>query len=112
MKEFIFFFRQPSYDYSKTPPDEMQAIAKKWQHWLGGISKLGKLSTPGPRIGSEGKVVKADGAVTDGPFFELSEWLGGYMIVKAESLDEAANLAHGCPALDANGSVEIRPIYE
>jgi hypothetical protein len=38
--------------------------------------------------------------------------LGSFVIVKAENLDDATTLAHGCPVLDANGSVEIRPIYE
>jgi hypothetical protein len=89
----------------------MQAIAKKWQDWVGGIAAQGKLGSHGPRLASEGKVLKAGGVVTDGPFVEIREILGSFIMVKADSLEEATTLAHGCPALDANGSVEIRPLY-
>jgi len=111
MKDFMLLFRQPSYDYSNTSPQEMQALAKKWKDWVGGISAQGKLSSNGPRLAMEGKVLKAGGVITDGPFVEIRERLGSFIIVKADSLDEATTLAHGCPALEANGSVEIRPIF-
>jgi hypothetical protein len=110
MKDFMLLFRQPSYDYSKASPKEMQALAKKWQDWVGAIAAQGKLADNGPRLSLEGKVLKAGGIITDGPFVEIREMLGSFIIVKAESLEEATTLAHGCPALDAGGSVEIRPI--
>ncbi len=110
MKDFILLFRQPSYDHSNTTPQEYQAIAKKWQDWVGSIAAQGKLSSNGPRLAMEGKVLKAGGIITDGPFVEIRERLGSFIVVKADSLEEATTLAHGCPALDANGSVEIRPI--
>ncbi len=112
MKEFMLLFRQPSFDYSKAKPEEMQALSKKWQDWAGKIASQGRLASNGMRLSLEGKVLKAGGVVTDGPFVEIRERLGSYIIVKAESLEEATTLAHGCPALDANGSVEIRPIMK
>ena len=111
MKEFALLFRQPSYDYSQVSPGEMQTLSKKWKDWAGAIAEQGKLASHGPRLALEGKVLKAGGVVTDGPFVEIREILGSFIIVKAESLEEATTLAHGCPALDYNGSVEIRPIY-
>jgi len=111
MKDFMLLFRQPSYDYSNVSKEEMQALAKKWQDWVGGIAAQGKLSSNGPRLALEGKVLKAGGVITDGPFVEIREMLGSFIIVKADSLEEATTLAHGCPALEANGSVEIRPIF-
>ncbi len=111
MKEFALLFRQPSYDYSKTSPKEMEALKQKWQDWVEGIIAQGKLVSRGPRLATEGKVLKAGGVITDGPFVEIRETLGSLIVVKAESLEEATTLAHGCPALDANGSVEIRPIF-
>ncbi|MBS0031418.1 YciI family protein [Chitinophaga sp. 22321] len=110
MKEFMLIFRQPSYDYSNATPDEMKTIAKKWQDWVGGIAAQGKVSAHGRRLDTDGKVLKAGGVVTDGPFVEIRERLGSFLIVKADSLEDATTLAHGCPALDANGSVEIRAI--
>lgn len=111
MKDFMLLFRQPNIDHGNTSPKDMEAIAKKWQDWVNGIAVQGKLAATGNRLSSEGKVLKAGGIVTDGPFVEIRERLGGFMIVKAEGLEEATTLAHGCPALEANGSVEIRPVY-
>lgn len=112
MKDFILLFRQPSYDYSNTSPKEMEVIGKKWQDWVGGIVAQGKFGSNGIRLSQEGKVLKAGGVVTDGPFVEIREKLGSFIVVKAENIDDATTLAHGCPALDAGGSVEIRPVYE
>jgi hypothetical protein len=111
MKEFMLVFRQPSYDYSQVSPAEMQALSKKWADWAAGIAAQGKFGSNGHRLALEGKVIKPSGVITDGPFVEIKEMLGGYMFIKADSLEEATTLAHGCPTLDENGSVEIRPIY-
>lgn len=112
MKDFMLLFRQPNYaDYNNASPEEMQAVGKKWQDWSGSIAAQGKMGSYGPRLALEGKVLKAGGVVTDGPFVEIREMLGSFIIIKADSLEEATTLAHGCPALDAGGSVEIRPIY-
>jgi hypothetical protein len=111
MKDFMLLFRQPNYDYSNVSPKEMEALSKKWKDWVGGIAAQGKLASHGPRLAMEGKVLKAGGVITDGPFVEIKEKLGSFLIVKAENLEEATTLAHGCPALEANGSVEIRPIF-
>lgn len=111
MKEFALLFRQPSYDYSKATPNEIEALQKKWQDWAGGIAAQGKLASNGSRLATTGKVLKAGGVVTDGPFVEIREMLGSFIVVKADSLEDATTLAHGCPALDAGGSVEIRPIF-
>jgi len=111
MKEFMLLFRQPSFDHSNTPPAELKAIGKKWADWAGGIAAQGKLASNGARLALEGKVLKAGGVVTDGPFVEIREMLGSFIIVKADSLEDATTLAHGCPAIDAGGSVEIRPVW-
>ena len=111
MKEFVLLFRRSNYaDYSKATAQEMQAVGKKWQDWIGGVAAQGKLTNDGLRLSFEGKVLKSGGVITDGPFVEIREMLGGFIVVKADSLDDATTLAHGCPALDAGGSVEIRPI--
>src|SRR5262245_35983179 len=111
MSDYVLLFRQPSFDYSKANPKEMQALAKKWQDWVGGIVAQGKFANNGIRLAMDGKVLKSGGVITDGPFVELREILGSFIVVKAENLDEATTLAHGCPALDSGGSVEIRPVF-
>ncbi len=111
MKEFALLFRQPNFDYSTTTPTEMQAITKKWHDWAGSVAAQGKVSSKSIRLSTEGKVLKAGGVVTDGPFVEIREILGGFVVVKADNLEEAVTLAHGCPVLERGGSVEIRPLF-
>ena len=111
MKEFVLLFRQPNFDYRNTDPEKMKELGKKWQEWAGSIAAQGKLSSNGIRLSMEGKVLKPGGVITDGPFVEIKEKLGSFIVVKADSLEEATTLAHGCPAIDEGGSVEIRPVY-
>jgi hypothetical protein len=110
MEDFVFLFRQPNTDDSNLSQTEMQAIFNKWNNWFGGIAAQGKISNMGIRLVSPGKVLKAGGVITEGPFVEIRERLNGFIVVKANNLDEAITLAHGCPILEINGSVEIRPI--
>jgi hypothetical protein len=111
LREFILLFRQPSFDYKDASPKEMQALSKQWNKWWKNIESQGKLANRGPRLANEGKVLKAGGVITDGPFVEIREILGSFIIVRAENLDDATTLAHGCPALDQGGSVEVRPVF-
>jgi hypothetical protein len=111
MKEFVLLFRQPSYDYRNADPEKMKALGKKWQEWVSGIASQDKLVSNGIRLSMEGKVLKPGGVITDGPFVEIKEKLGSFVVVKAESLEDATTLAHGCPAIDEGGSVEIRPVF-
>ncbi len=110
MKDFLLLFRQPHLEASQVSPAQMQALAKKWEEWVSQIAAQGQLGSTGQRLGTEGKVLKPGGVITDGPFVDIREQLGGFMVVKADSLEEATTLAHGCPVLDNQGSVEIRPI--
>lgn len=111
MQEFLLLFRQPDYDYSQATPEKMQTLGRKWQEWVDGIEAEGKFVKHGARLSKEGKVLKSGGVITDGPFVEIKEALGGFIIVMAENLDDAITLSHGCPAIDEGGSVEVRPVY-
>jgi hypothetical protein len=110
MKEFALVFRRPPFDPSRTSPKDMQEIAKKWDAWHGELISQDKMGTV-VRLDMDGKVLKAGGVITDGPFVEVREILGGIFIIKAESLDEATTIAHGCPVLGLGGTVEIRPLF-
>ncbi len=111
MKDYLLVFRT---DFSKMPkasPEEMQALAKKWMDWFGSIAAQGKLAERGNRlVPGVGKVLRANNVVTDGPYMEIKESLGGYAIVKANSFDEAADLARNCPVFGYGGSLEVREV--
>lgn len=110
MKDFMFIFRTNPAVMADRSPEEMQVSMQKWMDWIGGIAAQGKLVDRGNRLSYVGKVVKSDKIVTDGPFTEIKESIGGYTMVRAESLEEAAEMAKGCPVLLMGGNVEVRPI--
>lgn len=110
MKDFLFIFRVNPAVMAGRSPEEMQVSMQKWMDWIGGIAAQGKLIDRGNRLAYVGKVVKSDSIVTDGPFIEIKEAVGGYTMVKAESLEEASEMAKGCPVLLMGGNVEVRPI--
>ena len=110
MKDFLFVYRA---DYNAMPagtPEQMQAMTKRWMDWIGGIAAQGKLIDRGNRLHNTGHVLKPNNVVTNGPYMEIKESLGGYSLIKAVSYDEAVEIAKGCPALTVGGSVEVREI--
>jgi hypothetical protein len=94
----------------KGSPEQMQASTKRWMDWIGGIAAQNKLSDRGNRLVPEGKILKGDNVITDGPYTEIKESIVGYSIVKAASLEEATELAKGCPVFLIGGTVEVREI--
>ena len=110
MKDFLFVFRINESEMPKSSPEEMQAYTKRWMDWIGNIAAQNKLTDRGNRLASSGKVLKPNDVIADGPYTEIKETIGGYSIIKAKDLDEATELAKGCPALLSGGSVEVREI--
>lgn len=110
MKEFVFIFRN-SIPETKPSPEQMQQVLEQWMGWMGSMAESGALVQRGNRLSmSEGKVVKPGNVVVDGPFTEIKEFINGYTIVKAATIDEAAEIASGCPILHIGGTVEVRAI--
>ena len=111
MKDFLFVFRNDFGQMPKASPEEMQAMAKRWMDWFGSIAAQNKLAERGNRlVPGAGKVVKPNNVVTDGPYAEIKEAIGGYAIVKATSYDDAVELAKGCPVFAYGGNVEVREV--
>ena len=110
MKEFMMIFRNEKSDGSKMPSEEqMQLIMSEWQSWIKGIAANGKFSGTN-RLYPEGRTLKPGNIVTDGPYAEVKEMIGGYLIVKADSLDEAVKMAESCPNIKYGGNVEVRTV--
>ncbi|NNV55111.1 YciI family protein [Limnovirga soli] len=111
MKEFLLIFRREHIASEPAlSPEQLQAMMKPWQDWIGNIAAQNKLANSGNRLEADGRVLKTGNIVTDGPYVEIKEAIGGYIIVKANSLEEATELAKGCPILMVGGNVEIRTI--
>lgn len=111
MDEFLLIFRHE--DGSKTAsPEQIQKWMEQTMKWLGDIEAKGKLVSNGNGLSfDDARVVNHKKFVTDGPFGDIKETIGGYIIVRAESADEAAEFAKGSPVLQGEGNtVEVRKI--
>ncbi len=111
MSEFLYLFRG-GMEQGSNSPEQMQAQMQKWVNWMEQLGKEGKL-VGGQPLANGGKVLSgAKRSLTDGPFAEGKEIVGGYLMVKANSLDEATATANGCPIFEMGGSVEIREVQQ
>ncbi len=92
------------------PPAELEKLMAKFKVWMDGIKSRGEfVATNGLQF--TGRLLRTGGAVSDGPFAEAKEIVGGYVVVAATSLDHATEIAKGCPGLQQPGTtVEVRPI--
>jgi hypothetical protein len=113
MDEYILIFRHQ--DGSKVAsPEQLQTWMKQTMDWIGGIAAQNKFVSGTGLPFENARVVTSKGSknvVTNGPFGEIKETLGGFVIVKAISVDEAVEFAEGSPILQGEGnSIEVRKI--
>jgi hypothetical protein len=89
----------------------MQKRMHLWTAWMKELGDKGHLKNPGQPLEPTGKVVKGkQEIVTDGPYAEAKDIIGGYSIIEARDLEQATKLSSGCPAFEGGGLVEVRPI--
>jgi hypothetical protein len=104
--EFLVISRG-QWDRDKSPEEIQQAI-DAFYVWIDGLIQGGRMK-PGQRLATKGVVVSKAG-MTDGPFAEAKEIIGGYWFFVADSLEEAARLAAQNPCLACGLTYEVRPI--
>ena len=110
MAKFLFIYRGGDEGREKLTPDQMQDQMQKWGTWIREALQQGWMVDPGDALTPEGRVVNARKVVTDGPFVESKEIVGGFSIVQADNIDAAAQHAKGCPGLLVGGKVEVRTL--
>ena len=93
-------------------PEEMQAALAEWGVWIEKFMKAGNILDPGDGLKECGKVLRQGGtAVTDGPFLETKEFMGGFYLVDCENKERAVELATRIPDTRFDGfAVEVRPV--
>jgi hypothetical protein len=109
MKEFMFIFKGPSYEDLTMSPAEAEANMFKWLEWVKQLKSEGVYVEGRPLV-KKGKVVTGKNVVTDGPFTESKELVGGYFILKAESIDDVLKHTKGFPDYELGGSIEVREV--
>jgi len=115
MSEYVFLYRstQEAHKEAMGSPERAQQSMKKWRAWMDDLTEKGHLKNLGQPLERVGKVVGGTRkTVTDGPYSETKDIIGGYSIVEAKDIDQAAKLASGCPVLEGGGSVEVRPVMQ
>ena len=110
MSKFMYLFRSNPAAIQSMSPEQMQQTMQKWMDWKDTLVKNGHVQQFGERLDGTGKVVKGKAkSVTDGPYVEVKDFVQGYLLIDAKDLDQAVELAKGCPILERDGTVEIRP---
>jgi len=106
---FIFEGTQPG----NLSPEHMQAHMGKWMAWIDKLRKADKYVAGEPLM-SGGKLVSGTNgkSVTDGPYTEGKEVVGGFFIINAKDIDEAVELSKGCPDLDQGSKVQVRQVMK
>lgn len=110
MANFLFVYRGEPFDPSQMSPAQMQESMARWNAWIGEGFAKGWLIDAGDALLPDGRVVDRKRVVTDGPFVESKEVVGGYSIVKADSYDAAVALAKTNPNIAEGGRVEVRQL--
>jgi hypothetical protein len=108
--EYLLLFRGTGWEKSLSP-QELQTLMAQWVSWYDGLQTQCRLKGSNPLF-PQGKVVsgKKGSVVADGPFAESKEAIGGYLLIEAESLEHAVEIARGWPILAYGATVEVRPV--
>jgi hypothetical protein len=110
MEKFIYLFRG-GMDHSQSN-EALQAQTQKWIDWIGQLRKKG-IYLGGDPLQPSGKQLEGKKkTVTDGPFIETKEMVGGYVMILAKDIDEAVEISKDCPIFEFDGHLEVRPIQK
>ncbi len=111
--EYMLLFRGACWDKGLSP-EEAQRLMNQVMAWFEGLKERGIVKAGQP-LGPEGRTVsgsKGRTAVSDGPFAESKEAVGGYLLLQADSLDEVVAIAKSNPTLAYGITIEVRPVLE
>ena len=110
MSEYVFLYRGGE---SGPSPERAQQMMQKWMTWLKQLGEKGHIKDQGQPLERTGKLVKGkQKTVTDGPFAEAKDIVGGYTLIEARDLAQAVELSKGCPIFEVDGAVEVRPVMK
>ncbi|MCD6049030.1 MAG: hypothetical protein K0Q55_433 [Verrucomicrobia bacterium] len=109
--DYLFLIRGSDWDKGLSP-EQIQQVMSQTMAWFERLHQQGQVKAGQP-LDAAGRTVSGKKAVvSDGPFVESKEAIGGYLIVQAASLDEAAAIARTFPNLAYGSSIEVRPLAE
>ncbi|MEO7992182.1 MAG: YciI family protein [Chryseolinea sp.] len=110
MEKYMFLFKGG--EASTLSPDMQQAQMQKWLAWVEKLRKEDRYLSGEPLLPGGKVIAGAKKTVTDGPFAESKELIGGFFIVNAKNLEDATAMAKEAPDFDLGGSVEVRQVMK
>jgi hypothetical protein len=112
MPKFVLLLRDGARSSPEMSPEQMQAIVQRYVAWRAKVQKDGRSISGHKLRDNEGRVLNGNGGglkVTDGPYAEATEVMGGLFVIEAGNYDEIVELCRDCPHLDF-GTIEIREV--
>jgi hypothetical protein len=108
VSEYLLLFRNTGW-HKDLSPEEIQQNMARFTAWFERLSDKGQFKSGGALM-HDGKILPRRNTVTDGPFAESKEAIAGFFVIQADSLEQAVEIANGCPGLEFGQTVEVRAI--
>src|SRR5260370_16928304 len=115
MSEFVFLFRSTdaASRAAMGSPEQMQKSMQTWMTWMQQLADKGHIKDRGNPLERTGKLVTGkQRTITDGPYAEAKDIVGGYTLIEAEDLAQAVELSLGCPIFEGAALVEVPPLMK
>jgi hypothetical protein len=113
MPKYLLLLHDNPASFANVSPEQMQKVIEKYMAWGAKLRKAGIVEASNKLTNEPGRVMRSkDGQirVTDGPYSETKEVLGGYYLIEAASYDQAIERTRDCPHLEYGGTIEVRQI--
>ena len=108
MNKYMLILFEDSKGYEGMSPEDYQKEIEMHMKWM---EELGDHYDSGEPLEHDAKTIKGtEMVVSDGPYIEAKEMVGGFYMIHAESLEQATELAKGCPVLRLGGTIEVRQV--
>ena len=115
MPKYMLLLHDDPSGFAAMSPADIQKVIEKYVSWGKRLREAGIITESAKLTDEPGRVVRGNGRemrVTDGPYSETKEVLGGYYTINADSYEQAVQRASDCPHLEYGGTIEIRQVDE
>jgi hypothetical protein len=114
MAKYLLLLHDDPRSFATLSPEQMQKVVEKYMTWGKKLRETGVMHASNKLTDEPGKVMRRKDTqvrVTDGPYSETKEVLGGYYLIEADSYEQAIERASDCPHLEYGGTIEVRQVH-